>query len=98
MIQSILRVAGIENSFASVFTYLQGDPSYIDPATGQHAYEASNLLNNWPQWFGDYPQHVGWFIGLIIGITAYFLIFGKFRNGASLFPDFDNASPILWLG
>ena len=83
--QFLLRAAGIEQNIASAFTYLQGDPSYLDPSTGQPAYEASNLLNNWPQWFGDYPQHVGWFIGLIVGITAYFLIFGKFRNGASLF-------------
>jgi len=89
LVQLIMRFAGIESKFASALTYLQGDPSYIDPATGQHAYEASNLLNNWPQWFGDYPHHVGWFIGLILGITAYFLLFGKFRNGSSL---------IAWMG
>ena len=89
LVQSVMRFAGIENSFASALTYLQGDPSYIDPATGQHAYEASNLLNNWPQWFGDYPQHVGWFIGLIVGIVIYFLLFGKFRNGSSF---------IAWMG
>jgi len=84
-IQLLLRAVGLENKLASALTYLQGDPTYINPETGNHAYEASNLLNNWPQWFGDYPQHVGWVIGLILGITAYFLFFGKFRNGASLF-------------
>ena len=84
-IQALLRIAGIENNIASAFTYLQGDPTYINPETGLPAYEASNLLNNWPQWFGDYPQHVGWFIGAVLGITAYFIFFGKFRNGASLF-------------
>ncbi len=84
-IQFLLRFAGLEQKFASALTYLQGDPSYIVPETGLPAYEASNLLNNWPQWFGDFPQHVGWFIGLIIGITVYFIIYGKFRNGASLF-------------
>ncbi len=84
-IQGLLRVAGLEESIASAFTYLQGDPSYINPETGLPAYEASNLLNNWPQWFGDFPQHVGWFIGAILGITAYFVFFGKFRNGSSLF-------------
>jgi len=43
------------------------------------------MLNNWPQWFSDYPQHVGWFVGSLSGMTAYFIRFGKFRNGASLF-------------
>jgi hypothetical protein len=84
-VQSLLRAFSIENKLASALTYLQGDPNYINPETGQHAYDASNLLNNWPQWFGDYPQHVGWFIGLILGIALYFILFGKFRNGASLF-------------
>ena len=83
-IQLLLRTAGLENKLANALTFLQGDPAYINPASGQPAYEASNLLNNWPQWFGDYPQHVGWFIGLIIGISAYFIFYGKFRNGAQL--------------
>ena len=84
-IQALLQTAGIEDSVASTLTYLQGDLSYLDPNTGQPAFKASNMLNNWPQWFGDYPQHAGWVIGMILGITAYFLHFGKFRNGASLF-------------
>lgn len=85
LFQQFLRVAGLENKFASALTYLQGDPTYINPETGKQAFEASNFLNNWPQWFSDYPQHLGWLIGLILGITAYFLFFGKFRNGSSLF-------------
>jgi hypothetical protein len=84
-IQYLLRIAGLEEITASALTYLQGDPSYINPETGIPAYDASNLLNNWPQWFGDYPQHVGWFIGAVLGITAYFIFFGKFKNGSSLF-------------
>jgi len=84
-VQSILQTAGILNHVTSALTYLQGDPSYINQVTGLPAYEASNMLNNWPQWFGDYPQHVGWFTGTILGITAYFIRYGKFRNGASLF-------------
>jgi len=85
IIQLLLQTAGLVNKLASALTYLQGDPTYINPETGRQAFEASNLLNNWPQWFSDYPQHIGWVIGLILGITAYFLFFGKFRNGASLF-------------
>lgn len=84
LIQLVLGATGLEDNFASALTYLQGDPSYINKETGLPAYEASNLLNNWPQWFGDYPHHVGWFVGLIIGVFAYFFKFGIFRNGASL--------------
>ncbi|MEJ0101444.1 MAG: hypothetical protein WDO19_02315 [Bacteroidota bacterium] len=84
-IQLLLRKFGWEEGLASSLTYLQGDPSYINPQTGQPAYEASNLLNNWPQWFGDYPQHIGWVIGCIAGISIYFFKYGKFKNGSSLF-------------
>lgn len=83
-IQAFLHVAGLDGAFANSLTYLQGDPAYINPTTGKFAYTASNLLNNWPQWFGDYPQHIGWLVGLVIGITIYFLRFGKFRNDSSL--------------
>ena len=83
--QLLLRTVGIENKLGAALTYLQGDPSYLNPETGRQVYEASNLLNNWPQWFGDYPQHIGWVIGLVLGVTAYFIFFGKFRNGSSLF-------------
>jgi hypothetical protein len=83
-IQALLRIAGLESAVGNALTYLQGDPTYVNPATGKLAYTASNLLNNWPQWFGDYPQHIGWLVGLILGITVYFLRFGKFRNDSSL--------------
>lgn len=83
--QLLLPMVGWEQRFASALTYFQGDPAYVNPATGLHDYAASDLLNNWPQFFGDYPQHIGWLVGLIAGISVYFLIYGKFRNGASFF-------------
>lgn len=43
------------------------------------------LLINWPQFFGDIPHHLGWMIGLFLGVCVYFLRYGKFRSGASLF-------------
>ncbi|MDP4284486.1 MAG: hypothetical protein Q8891_08690 [Bacteroidota bacterium] len=95
--QFILRLACGEDRLASAVTYLQGDPTYINPTTGQQAYAASDLLNNWPQFFGDYPQHIGWLIGLVAGITIYFLIYGKFRNGASLFAYMAGGFLILFL-
>ncbi|WP_229311460.1 hypothetical protein [Larkinella rosea] len=82
--QWMLQKSGLEAGLSSMLTYQLGDPSYVDPATGKTAFDPHNFLNNWPQWFGDYPQHVGWVIGLVLGITAYFIRFGKFRNGSSL--------------
>jgi hypothetical protein len=84
MIQALLRMAGMENKFGSSLTFVLGDPTYINPETGRQAFDASNMLNNWPVWFGDYPQHIGWITGLFLGIVAYFYLFGKLRNGASL--------------
>ncbi|GAB3704646.1 hypothetical protein GCM10027592_36260 [Spirosoma flavus] len=83
-IQVILHVAGLDTKLASSLTYPLGDPTYINPETGTLAFDAHNFLNNWPQWFGDYPQHIGWVTGLIISVTFYFVRFGKFRDGASL--------------
>jgi hypothetical protein len=67
-----------------LLTYKLGDPDALNPDTG-FAYGSENFLNNWPQWFGDYPHHIGWVVGLILGVVLYFWKFGKFRNGALLF-------------
>lgn len=85
LIQLLLRAFDWEKGLGSALAYLQGDPSYTNSATGEHPFEAANLLNNWPQWFGDYPQHIGWFVGLLVGVVAYFAVYGKFRHGSSLF-------------
>ncbi|AEI49222.1 hypothetical protein [Runella slithyformis] len=83
-IQWLLHKTGVDSSLASLLTYPLGDPTYINPETGKPAFDAHNFLNNWPQWFGDYPQHIGWVIGAVSGITFYFIRFGKFRDGSSL--------------
>jgi len=85
VIQLLLEAGGLDKILASALTYPQGDPTYLNPITGKAAFEATNFLNNWPQWFGDYPQHIGWILGLVLGVTLYFILYGKFRNGSSLF-------------
>ncbi|MBX3420155.1 MAG: hypothetical protein KF752_01225 [Pirellulaceae bacterium] len=44
----------------------------------------ADLLTNWPNWFSLFPQHVGWVIGLLIGVVIYCLRFGRFRSGSGL--------------
>ncbi len=48
-------------------------------------FDPDQLLTNWPQFFGDYADHLGWGLGLLIGAAIYFKLAGKFRNDASLF-------------
>ncbi|ADB42562.1 hypothetical protein [Spirosoma linguale] len=84
LVQLMLQLAGLDRKLASLLTYPLGDPAYVNPETGALAFDSANFLNNWPQWFSDYPQHIGWIIGLLLGATAYFYWLGKFRHGASL--------------
>ena len=84
LIQYGLHAAGLDLPLAKALTYSLGDPSYINPLTGKPGYEASDLLNNWPQWFNDFPQNIGIVTGIIAGLIFYFVRFAKFRNGSSL--------------
>lgn len=63
-------------------------------ATGLSADEARDVaearvradqLINWPNAVLFYGQHVGWFVGALVGLAAYFIRFGRFGSGASLF-------------
>lgn len=44
----------------------------------------SDALTNWPNWFQLYPQHVGWIMGLVLGLVVYFSRYGQFRSRAGL--------------
>jgi hypothetical protein len=83
-LQSLVRAGGFEEAIHHALVVKLGDLSYVNPATGNH-FDADQLLTNWPQFFSDYPQHLGWGIGLVCGAAVYFVLTGKFRNDASLF-------------
>ena len=93
LVQLMLSLAGVLDSVASFLIVPQGDLSYIDPGTGR-PFDPENLMTNWPQFFGDYPQHVGWLAGTLVGFSLYFLVFGKWRNDSGLFI----ALSLGWLG
>lgn len=84
LVQTVLKVAGLTPKLVAWVVVPQGDLAAIDPETGQR-FDPANLMTNWPQFFGDMPQHVGWLIGLGFGVAVYFARHGRWRNDAGLF-------------
>src|SRR5882724_5418543 len=69
-VQALLRAGGLEESIRRALVVKLGDLNYINPQTG-NKFDPRQLLTNWPQFFSDYPQHLGWGIGLVCGAAAY---------------------------
>jgi hypothetical protein len=82
-VQALLRSGGLEESIRRALVVKLGDLNYVNPQTG-NKFDPDQLLTNWPQFFSDYPQHLGWGIGLVCGAAAYFAMTGKFRKDATL--------------
>lgn len=83
-IQQTLKNAGLLDRFVHAIAIPMGDPKTINPETG-HPFDPANMLNNWPQFFSDYPQYVGLWVGITLGITIYFWIYGRWSNHSGLF-------------
>lgn len=81
--QQVLDQTGQLPRVVNALVVPMGDPTTLDPETG-HNFDPANMLNNWPQFFGDYPQHVGWLIGLTLGIALYFWLYGRWNNDSGL--------------
>ena len=84
VIQKGLDVTGLTPKLVSVVVVPQGDLEAIDPATGEK-FDPSNFTVNWPQFFGDYPQHLGWWLGMVAGIIVYFSLYGEWKDDSGLF-------------
>ncbi len=74
----------------------QGDPTALNPATGQ-PFDPHNLVTNWPQVFFDLSNHLGWILGLIVGLTIFFVRFGRWRSGSSLLMHITVGSYVVFL-
>jgi hypothetical protein len=83
-VQTVLHAAKADTQLLQTLVHQQGDLTYVNPETGR-AVDPENLLNNWPQFFLDIGPHLGWVIGIVIGLAIYFAVFGKFSCGSSLF-------------
>jgi hypothetical protein len=85
-LQRILEMTGLNGPAWALLVRRQGDLDYLMQAEGLSREAATqSLVINWPQVVLYVPQHIGWLVGLILGVVGYFVLFGKFRNGASLF-------------
>ncbi len=82
-VQAVLASTGLDVAVSDALTVPLGDLSYVNPDTGG-SFEPDQLLTNWPQFFGDFAEHLGWGFGLLAGATVYFLLTGRFRNDSSL--------------
>ena len=83
-VQGLLQMLGWESGLREMLVVKLGDLSYVNPANGT-PFDPDQLLTNWPQFFSDYPNHVGWGIGSVVGIVVYFCLTGRFQRDASLF-------------
>lgn len=83
LLQFLLGLVGLAAPLGRLLTVPLGQPGHMT-LSGQEPAEA-DLITNWPNWFLSSPQHIGWSVGLFVGLVVYFFLHGKFRNGASLF-------------
>lgn len=89
VLQFLLTAWGpVRNALLWLLVHPQGDAARYREAAGIHDLSIGqieqNFLINWPQFFEDIPQHLGWVFGAIVALVIYFRRHGKFRNGSSL--------------
>lgn len=83
LVQRVLDAAGLTAGLVSLVVRPLGDPTAINPETGER-FRAEDMLTNWPQFFEDFSGHLGWALGLLIGFGIYFAIWGKWRAESGL--------------
>jgi hypothetical protein len=76
LVQYALGFAGLLEPVVSSLVRYEGDIVL---------FPKEDLMINWPQFLVYIPGHIGWIVGLIVGITVYFYVFGRFGDGSSLF-------------
>lgn len=83
LLQRFIRIAGLEAGLAERLVVKLGDLSYVHPETGE-SFDEDQLLTNWPQFFSDYPDHLGAGLGVLLAAAVWFWQTGRFRNDARL--------------
>lgn len=84
-LQKGLDVTGLTPKLVNAIVIPQGDVDAVNPETGEKLFDPTNFTVNWPQFFGDYPQYLGWWFGMIAGIIVYFALYGEWKDDSALF-------------
>lgn len=85
-VQKGLDSAAMTPKLVEAVVIPQGDPSAVDPKTHEPLnIDPAQMMTNWPQFFNRYPQHVGWWLGMILGIGVYFFLCGEWKDDSGLF-------------
>ena len=83
-IQHLLSAMGWQNALVAALVHPQGDLTLLDAATGTPKFAAEDMITNWPVLFFQLKAHLGWIIGAVAGVSAYFYRFGAWRSGSGL--------------
>lgn len=75
-VQYALAKTGQTDRLLELIVKPQGDPS---------RFPIEQLPTNWPALFSLAPNYLGWGAGLVLGVVAYFLFFGRFSRGMPLY-------------
>ncbi len=89
LVQTVLHLAGLDAPLAGALIHYQVTPEFVATAAAERGLTEAEVLSdqliNWPNVVLFFPNHIGWFIGALIGLAVYFFRFGRFGSGASLF-------------
>lgn len=89
LVHLVLYFTGLDTVVANALVHYQVSPDFVAAAAAERGMSEAAVLSdqliNWPNVVLFFPEHVGWFIGALIGLAAYFVRFGRFGSGASLF-------------
>ncbi len=89
LVHAVLYMTGLDSVVADALVHYQVSPDFVAAAAAERGLSEAAVLSdqliNWPNVVLFFPEHVGWFIGALIGLAAYFVRFGRFGSGSSLF-------------
>lgn len=83
-IQALLVKFDLQTALVHALVQPQGDLTLMDPATHEPKFAAENLITNWPVLFTKLGTNLGWVLGAVAGIAAYFKRYGAWRSGSDL--------------